>query len=359
MRHGRGRAGITMVPEKSGAWGWLLPAGSQRARSPEDPSILYNVVEINPACLRLVDPTENLRGLGIVMTIMFSLMLLLIATNFILFYDTATRGYGGEYLAFVAGGSLLGVFGLWRAYRAASAPMQYTSIISRRLRRIYAWSRKGGWISVDYDRAVAFIFRGRLVAPTGASAPVVSLRVAELEPGSRRIARCVAPTRIFSSREAAAGAWQFIRRYMDEDPAAVPPVVLMPNHRINAFAWMDRELFTEEIDRQHYPAGLFDGFAFWIIAGAYYLPNWMEYWVRRYGKRPPLPPELAAALQWEGENPYRVVPPTPEETLAMQGKLPHMKKRWLHASILGILLWGVLPLGFVLVTVLKWIASSN
>lgn len=70
----------------------------------------------------MVDPTENLRGLGIVMTIMFSLMLLLIATNFILFYDTATRGYGGEYLAFVAGGSLLGGFGLWRAYRAASRP---------------------------------------------------------------------------------------------------------------------------------------------------------------------------------------------------------------------------------------------
>ncbi|MFY1850952.1 hypothetical protein ACOTBX_03120 [Achromobacter xylosoxidans] len=32
--------------------------------------MLYNVVEINPACLRLVGPTENVRGLGIVMTIM-------------------------------------------------------------------------------------------------------------------------------------------------------------------------------------------------------------------------------------------------------------------------------------------------
>lgn len=278
-----------MVPEKSGAWGWLLPAGSQRARSPEDSSVLYNVVEINPACLRLVGPTENVRGLGIVMTIMFSLMLLLIATQFILFYDTATRGYG-EFLAFAGGGSLLGLFGLWRAYRAASAPMQYTAIISRRLRRIYAWSRKGGWISVDYDRAVPYICRFRLVAPTGASAPVFPLRVAELEPDSRRIARFVAPIRTFSSREASAGAWQFIRRYMDEDPAAVPPVVLVPDHRINAFAWMDRELFTDEIDRQHHPAGLFDGFTFWIMAGTYYLPNWMEYWTRRYGRRPPLPP---------------------------------------------------------------------
>lgn len=280
-----------MVPEKSGAWGWLLPAGSQRARSPEDSSVLYNVVEINPACLRLVGPTENVRGLGIVMTIMFSLMLLLIATQFILFYDTATRGYG-EFLAFAGGGSLLGLFGLWRAYRAASAPMQYTAIISRRLRRIYAWSRKGGWISVDYDRAVPYICRFRLVAPTGASAPVFPLRVAELEPDSRRIARFVAPIRTFSSREASAGAWQFIRRYMDEDPAAVPPVVLVPDHRINAFAWMDRELFTDEIDRQHHPAGLFDGFTFWIMAGTYYLPNWMEYWTRRYGRRPPLPPRV-------------------------------------------------------------------
>lgn len=347
-----------MVPEKSGAWGWLLPAGSQRARSPEDSSVLYNVVEINPACLRLVGPTENLRGLGIVMTIMFSLMLLLIATQFILFYDTATRGYG-EYLAFAGGGTLLGVFGLWRAYRAAFAPMQYTAIISRRLGRIYAWSRKGGWISVDYDRAVPYICRFRLVAPTGASAPVFPLRLAELEPDSRRIARFIAPIRTFSSREASAGAWQFIRRYMDEDPSAVPPVVLVPDHRINAFAWMDRELFTDEIDRQHHPAGLFDGFTFWIMAGTYYLPNWMEYWTRRYGRRPPLPPELAAALQWEGENPYRIVPPTPEETLAMQGKLPHMKKRWLHASILGVLMWGVLPLSFVFGTVWTWISSLN
>lgn len=75
----------------------------------------------------------------------------------------------------------------------------------------------------------------------------------------------------------------------------------MPNHRINAFAWMDRELFTEEIDRQHYPAGLFDGFAFWILAGAYYLPNWMEYWVRRYGKQASPYEKALAARQHPGD----------------------------------------------------------
>lgn len=64
--------------------------------------------------------------------------------------------------------------------------------------------------------------------------------------------------------------------------------------------------------------------------------------------------ELAAALKWEGENPYRILPPTPEETLAMQGKLPHMKKRWLRVSVWGILLWSFLPLAFVGVSVAQW-----
>lgn len=137
------------------------------ARSPEDPSVLYNVVEINPACLRLVDPTENLRGLGIVMTIVFSLMLLLIATNFILFYDTATRGYGGEYLAFVAGGSLLGVFGLWHSSSGAGwwRPQG-------RARRLF----RCGWPSLSRAR----------VASRAASRPPGSFRRAKppLAPGS-------------------------------------------------------------------------------------------------------------------------------------------------------------------------------
>lgn len=349
----KGRAGITAVPEKSGGWGWLLPAPSDRSRSSIDAFPYRSVVEITPACLRLTSSVENMRGIAASAAIVFGLAMAFIALNFAMIYDVADRGYGGPYLLVVGGGAALALLGLWIGYRIITRPLQDTTIISRRLRRIYAWNQRTGWVGVDYDRAVAFVSNFKAVTPTGASSSY-PLGVVELVPGSRRIARFVAPTRAYAAPQTGAAIWEFIRRYMDDTPAEVPPVVLTPDHSTNAFAWMDRELYPDMIDRQHHLTNAYTAFGFWFFSGVYYLPNWMEYWIRRYARRPALPSELAAALKWEGENPYRILPPTPEETLAMQGKLPHMKKRWLRVSVWGILLWSFLPLAFVGVSVAQW-----
>ncbi|WP_244980092.1 hypothetical protein [Achromobacter insuavis] len=124
-------------------------------------------------------------------------------------------------------------------------------------------------------------------------------------------------------------------------------MALIPDHHANAYAWMDRELFSDSVDRQHRLKGGLRSVAFWFFGSMYYVPNWLEYWIRRRGRRPALPVELAESMTWEGENPYRVIAPTHEEQLAIKGKLPHMLGRWRLVSVFGFLMWVVLPVGFV------------
>ncbi|WYX08956.1 hypothetical protein WJ978_25195 [Achromobacter xylosoxidans] len=147
---------------------------------------------------------------------------------------------------------------------------------------MYAWEKRTGWTSVDFDRAQAYVGNYHVVTTTGAGA-AYPLRAVEIAPDSRRILKGVALTAPFDRPEAAAQLWEFIRLYMDAEPAALPPVALVPDHRVNAYAWMDRELFPYAIDRHH---RLVRPFAFWFFSGAYYLPNWMECWIRRFDAAP-------------------------------------------------------------------------
>lgn len=239
-----------MVPEQGGGWGWLLPSSQETSRIGVKPHDHGNVVEINSACLRLVGSMENRRGEGALLAIVIGVALAFIVINLVMMFDTGKHGYTEPLLVFTIGGSVLSLLGFLAANRAVTAPVQDTVIISRRLRRFYGWNRKDGWLYVDYDKAVAFVSSFKLVTTTGA-ADAYPLRVVELIPGSRRIARSISPTRPFGRPDVAAEVWEFIRRYMGSDPAAVPPVALMPAHRINAVAWMDRELYPDLIDRQH------------------------------------------------------------------------------------------------------------
>ncbi len=338
------------VPEESGAWGWLLPVGG--APRKETPAAHGTVVEISPACLRLQTPSDALRGFAAVGAYALGVWMAFGAVFFMVKFDASTRGYDSFDFILVSALSIaLALVGLISGFKLTFSKVFDSVIFSRRLRRIYYWEKKGGWKSVDYDRATPFVPKLRMTTTTGSNV-LYPLRVVEFLPGTRRVNTGVSPTVPFAQPQSAAQLWEFIRCYMDQYPAALPPVALLPDHRANAYAWMDRELFSQSVDRQHHLKGTFGALSFWFFACVYYAPNWVEYWIRRRGNRPALPPELADTLAWEGENPYRIIPPSPVEQLAIEGRLPHMMKRWRAVSAVGLFIWAVLPVSCMVAFVL-------
>ncbi|MBN9638106.1 MAG: hypothetical protein J0I68_06200 [Achromobacter sp.] len=308
------------------------------------------VTELTPACLRLTGPFEASRGYVACVSLAAAVGLTLLFLTALIDLSTGRTVLDTGLAVMMGGYSVCALIGWICAYRFVFSPIQETTLISRSLRRIYVWEKRTGWTSVDFDRAHAYVGNFQVVTTTGAGA-AYPLRVVEIEPDTRRIIKGVALTAPFDRPEPAAQLWEFVRLYMDGEPAMLPPVTLVPDCRVNAYAWMDLELFPYAIDRHH---RLVRPFAFWFFSGAYYLPNWMEYWIRRFGRRPALPPELAAVVGWQGESPYRIAPPTQEELAARAGNLPSVKRRWRLASIFGLALWVVLPLFFVGVVVSNW-----
>ena len=69
-----------------------------------------------------------------------------------------------------------------------------------------------------------------------------------------------------------------------------------------------------------------------------------------------VPVELREAMEWQGENPYRTRPPTEEERQAWEGRLPHLRLRWLAAAALSTLIYGGM---FLLMTVGAWLERSQ
>lgn len=265
------------------------------------------------------------------------------AVFFMLKFDASTRGYDSQdFILFSILSIALALIGLIWGFKLTFSKAFDSVIISRRLRRIYYWEKKGGWKFVDYDRATPFVPKIRITTTTGSNV-LYPLRVVEFSPGTRNVKTGVSPTVPFADPQSAAQLWEFIRCYMDGDPKTLPPVSLLPDHRTNVYAWMDRELFSGSVDRQHRLKGSFGALSFWFFACVYYAPNWVEYWIRRRGSRPTLPAELAEALKWDGENSYRIIPPSQVEQLAIEGKLPYMRNRWRLVNVIGLLIWVALP----------------
>ncbi|MFY2629314.1 hypothetical protein ACOTCV_32085, partial [Achromobacter dolens] len=57
----------------------------------------------------------------------------------------------------MAGYLVCALIGWVCAYRSVFSPIQETAIVSRTLRRLYAWEKRTGWTSVDFDRALAYV----------------------------------------------------------------------------------------------------------------------------------------------------------------------------------------------------------
>jgi len=99
--------------------------------------------------------------------------------------------------------------------------------------------------------------------------------------------------------------------------------------------------FVGVITADHrFEPGAFPRLFYWFWAVFDYWQMRAMVWIQRTAPRPAPPPELAQALAWKGLNPYRFIESTPDETLALQGRLPRLRRRWLVAGILGTLLHG-------------------
>lgn len=232
------------VPEESGAWGWLLPVGG--APRKETPAAHGTVVEISPACLRLQTPSDALRGFAAVGAYALGVWMAFGAVFFMVKFDASARGYDSvDFILVSALSIVLALVGLISGFKLTFAKAFDSVIFSRRLRRIYYWKKKGGWKSVDYDRATPFVPKLRMTTTTGSNV-LYPLRVVEFLPGTRRVHTGVSPTVPFADPQSAAQLWEFIRCYMDGDPKAVPPVSLLPDHRTSVMRGWTESCFRDQ-----------------------------------------------------------------------------------------------------------------
>ncbi|WYX36534.1 hypothetical protein WJ966_06260 [Achromobacter xylosoxidans] len=131
------------VPEESGAWGWLLPAG--RAPGKETPAAHGTVVEISPACLRLQTPSDALRGFAAVGAYALGIWMAFGAVFFMVKFDASTRGYDSLDFILVSALSIgLALIGLVSGFKLTFSKAFDSVIFSRRLRRIYYWEKREG-----------------------------------------------------------------------------------------------------------------------------------------------------------------------------------------------------------------------
>lgn len=70
-------------------------------------------------------------------------------------------------------------------------------------------------------------------------------------------------------------------------------------------------------------------------------------WISRTAPRRPYSQELLSAMSWVGENPYRVALAPEVDRLAIEGRLPYMRRRWMISALLStvfyLFIFGLVP----------------
>lgn len=331
--------GLKALPHESGAWGEILPRGSE----PEvyEPDAKEEVQNISPAMLTFIDGEMSIdRGMLIVFGVFVSTFMLALATSFgpVIFKNEPPPAV----LMFVFAFFALAIIGpAFAIYRMTNDPIRPPAIFSKKLRKVYVWQgKKGGWKSFDFDLLYPFIFRAQVVSTAGA-ATIYTLQLAVLDANRRIVHALVAapPSRLPAE---CGRRWEFIRRYMNEPPARVPPVLVQPSvdDRRATLARMDRVGFAGLIDREFkLDSSAFARcyYFFYGIVGYWWLRA--AAWVQRKGPRPEYPEELVLAAAM-GENPYVREPLSGMEKAAFEGRLGHLNFRWAIIGIISTLLWG-------------------
>ncbi|WP_454727392.1 MULTISPECIES: hypothetical protein [Cupriavidus] len=339
------------LPEKENGTYFILPKAGELPQTGAEIDAWQMVAKINPAYLEF-SKTErtNIRSMGLLLSSwggsMVFLSLLPMAVK--IFMDVDRLGIDGP----IVFSSFL-LVSLWVAIgvpRRQLRQPQSPILLSRRLRRFYQWQgKKAGWTVLDYDHVVPYVTRGTIPSPMGTSTSYF-LDVALLMPGMRKVAHFIRLSDPSMAVLPPAELWEFVRAYMDGPATRVPPIEyrIPEGQEHGIHARMDRDLLPGLLDKEHrLKRGLFYKLYFGMLSMTVYWATRLQPWMERRLPRPSLPPELAEAMQWEGENPYRVRPPSEIEQKAIDGQLPYMNRRWFIGMMLSTLLWGGSFIGIV------------
>ncbi|HIH2751409.1 hypothetical protein L3V59_36245 [Burkholderia aenigmatica] len=332
------------LPEKENGTYFILPKAGESPQVGAEPDAWQMVARINPAYLEFSKTARSTyKSLGLWASVWGGGMLFLAILPMVIkvFIDVDRLGIDGPIV-----GALQLVICLCiaigipcRLLRRPQSPI----LLSRRLRRFYQWQgKKAGWTALDYDQVVPYVTRVTAVSPTG-TATSFFLDVGVLNPGTRKVAQFIRLSDPAIAVLPPVELWEFVRAYMDELPTKVPPIEYrIPEGQAHGIhARMDRDLNPGMVDKEHrLKPGVFYKVYF---ASEAMIGYWSDRLIPRMERRapcPPMPAELAEAMQWEGENPYRMSPPSDIEQKAIDGQLPYMNRRWFIGMLLSTLLWG-------------------
>ncbi|BBA44687.1 MULTISPECIES: hypothetical protein [Burkholderia] len=341
------------LPEKENGTYFILPKAGEPPQVGAEPDAWQMVAKINPAYLEFNKTARtSFRPMNLLISIwgggLFFLGLLPTAIE--VFIDVDRLGIDGviifSSMLLISLGVAIGV--PYRQLRQPQSPI----LLSRRLRRFYQWQgKKTGWTVLDYNRVVPYVTRLTVVSTAGTDTSFF-LDVGVLEPGTRKLAQFIRLSDPAVAVLPPAELWEFVRAYMDGPPAKVPPIEyrIPEGQEHGIHARMDRDMIAGLLDKEHrLRPGLFYKLYFGISAMIGYWSDRLIPWMERRIPHPPLPPELAEAMQWEGENPYRMNPPCDIEQKAIDGELLYMNRRWFIGMLLSTLMWGGSFVGMVAV----------
>ncbi|SPR99825.1 hypothetical protein [Cupriavidus taiwanensis] len=347
--------GLKCLPAESGAWGFLLPRGKERAT--HEPGAHEQVQDINPAYLTFVDSEMNVDGgMWLTIGIFISSYMLLGAITFL--PPLLTRDTPLAVLAVVIGVFLLAIIGpAILVYRVVINPIKPPVVISRKARRVYVWrGEKAGWRALKIDSSYPFVFCSKLISTAGATT-IYTLQLAELD-ANRAIVESAVLGPFSRIPDECGRQWEFIRRYMDATPDEVPSVLAQPpaNDVRATLARMDRVGSSGLVSRDfRLKKSLFAWcyFSFHGIVSYWWLRA--AAWLQCRGKYPEYSAAMAEAMTFDGPNPYRREPLSAVEEAAFEGRLTRLRIRWAIVGILSTLLWGGLWLAMASPMVAMWV----
>lgn len=338
--HLKGRLlGYEQLPEQSGRWGILLPRPREKvvAHEPNAQDVLRRLDD----CCLVFDNSMSVGNRGFLLFIsMFFFGILSFGVFANLF--SVQRETEVHWSIFIVDAFLfliLPLSALYVAFKNARSLLPPPVYVNRTHRKIYAWSGSTKhWIALDYDEVVPATIAIKVVTPSGAST-VYSLTLNQLERGSRAIEYSVSPAPARGHPEYCGAIWEYIRRYMDERPEALPAVRLAPALDQSTSAWMahtDRTVFTDFIDDEHRVRRNFFAMAvvyFWGSIGYWWVRA--TGWIERTAPRPALPRELEEHLNAASAVGYKTIVPA-----EIPSGVRRLHRRWLVCGIMGSLVWG-------------------
>ncbi|WP_418338232.1 hypothetical protein, partial [Pseudomonas citronellolis] len=312
------------LPEKENNTYFVLPKAGESPQMGARPAAQQMIAKINPAYLEFTKTERSShRPFSFLVSIWGGSMIFLALLPMVvkIFIDVEKLGIDGPIVF-----STILLILLWIAIGVPLHQLRYPQspmLLSRHLRKFYVWQgKKAGWTALNYDEVQPYVTRVTVVSTMG-TATSFFLDVGLLEPGTRKVGQFIRLSEPARTVLAAGELWEFVRAYMDGPANQVPPIEyrIPEGQEHGIHARLDRDLIPGLLDQHHrLRRGLFHPLYFGMAAMTSYWSWRLLPWMERRIPRPPLPPELTEAMQWEGENPYRMDPPSEVEQKAIDGQ---------------------------------------